>query len=124
ERPEEVVGFLEVGSTRVDLLNQVLNACDVMFSEVLFDDEVISDGDSSSVNLDVSSLVKELRHSGSGGVSVSHVGLDSVEHAEGSLVELDEDSVVELSESEQLEDLLDGRVDLVDTNILRKYLTP
>lgn len=115
EWPEEVVGFLELGSAGDDLVDKVLNAGDSNLAELSLDDGVVSEGDSGSVDLSVSSLVNEVLDGGSGWVSVGHEWLNDLDHVPGGLVEFDEHSVVELSQSKQLEDLLGLGGELVDT---------
>ena len=60
EWPGEVVGFLELWSASVDLVDEVLNTVDTVFAEFGGDDGVISEWKSSSVTLSVSSLVVKL----------------------------------------------------------------
>ena len=57
EGPQEIVSLLEVLLALSNLLNKVFNASNSEFSKVLLDDGVIGDGDSSSVDSDVTSLV-------------------------------------------------------------------
>lgn len=116
ERPHEVVGFLEVRSDSVELVDQVFNADDLLLSENLFDDFVGSDGDSLLVDLTETSLVDQVRDSVSGRISVSDVRFDLLNHVKSSSVDSDEGGVVNLSESEQLKDLSDLRSQIVDTS--------
>jgi hypothetical protein len=115
EWPEEVVGFLELWSAGGDLVDQVLHTGDSVLAELTSDDRVVGQWDSASVDLSVSSLVNELGDGGSGWETVSHEWLNDSNHVPGGLVELDEHSVVQLSQSEELQDLLWLRGELVDT---------
>eukprot|EP00355_Strombidium_rassoulzadegani_P010277 CAMPEP_0168624756 /NCGR_PEP_ID=MMETSP0449_2-20121227/9605_1 /TAXON_ID=1082188 /ORGANISM="Strombidium rassoulzadegani, Strain ras09" /LENGTH=170 /DNA_ID=CAMNT_0008666379 /DNA_START=99 /DNA_END=611 /DNA_ORIENTATION=- len=116
EGPEEVVGLLELGAAGGDLVDEVLDAGDAGLSESVADDAVIGEGDSSSVDLSVSSLVNQLSNGFPGGVSVGHEGLNHPDHVPGGLVQLHEHAVVDLSQSQQLQDLLGLGGELVDTN--------
>ena len=56
EWPQEVVGFLEVGTDSIDLVDQVFNANDSGLAQNLFDDGVAGEWDSLLVDLTISSL--------------------------------------------------------------------
>jgi hypothetical protein len=116
EGPEEVVGFLEVGTDGVDLVDEVIDGGDVVLTEDLLDGVVGLEGDSLLVDLAVTSLEHESLDGFSGGVPVGDVGLHSPEHIDGGLVDADEDTVVELSQSQQSHDPDDLGVQLVDTS--------
>lgn len=60
ERPQEVVGFLEVGAHGVDLVDKVLNGLNAELAKVALDQVVSGEWDSLLVDLAVSSLVDEL----------------------------------------------------------------
>ena len=60
EWPKEVVGFLELWSDGDDLVDKVLHAVDAMLSEDTSDDAVISEWNSGSIDLTVTSLVNEV----------------------------------------------------------------
>ena len=87
-------------------MDKVLHAVDTLFSELLGDDAVIGEWNSSSLSLTMSSLVEKLRDGLSGWETVSDEWFDHLDHVPGSLVKLDEDTVVQLSQSEELQDLL------------------
>ena len=61
EGPQEVRSLLESGSAGVDLIDQILDAEDVVLSKRLFNCEVRDQRDSLSQHLSVTSLVDELR---------------------------------------------------------------
>jgi hypothetical protein len=122
EGPEEVVGFLEVRSDGDEFVDEILNAVDSLSAESLLDDGVVGKRDSLSVNLSETSLEDELLDGLSSGVSKSDEGEDLLEHVKGSLVDSEEGTVVELSESEQSQDSLDFRVELVNTNWFNKSI--
>ena len=115
ERPEEVIGCLEVRSDSVDLVHQVLHRHDAVLAEFALHDGVVREGDAALVHFAVASLVDEFSDGLSGGVSVGDVGLDLPEHVNCSFVQLDEDAVVDLSESQQLQGLPHIGVQFVDT---------
>lgn len=86
-----------------------------MLAEGLVNDAGISQWDSGSVNLSVSSLVDEILDGLSSWVSVSDEWLDSSDHGHSSLVKLNKNGVVKLSKSQQLHNLLALWAQLVDT---------
>ena len=115
EGPEAVGDGAEVGTSSVDLVNEVLNADDVLVVELVLDLLVVLDLDALAVDLEVTALVDELTDGGEGGVTIGNVGLDHTEHGVDGLVELEEDGVEDLTEAEELEDLLDLGGNLGDT---------
>jgi hypothetical protein len=120
EGPDEVVGFLEVGTNRVDLVDEVLHADDTLLAESLLNDRVVGEGNALASttgdgDLPEATLVDELLDRLEVRVPPSDVGLNTTEHVEGRLVDLDEDTVVDLTKTEQLKDLLGLGVDGVDT---------
>lgn len=115
ERPQEVVGFLEVLSESVNFVDQVFNALDSEFSQAFFDNLVRAKGNSLSVKFSVSSFVDHVFDGFSGGESVGDPGFDHSQHVHGGLVILDENSGSDLGESEKLEDFLGFGGNLVDT---------
>jgi len=116
ERPEEVVGFLEVRTNSVDFVDQIFSADDAILTEGLFNDFIAGDGDSLLVDLAETSLVDHVRDGVSSGVAESDIRFDLLDHVKGSSVDSDEGGVVDLSESEQLEDLFGLRSQMVDTS--------
>lgn len=83
-------------------MDEILNAGNTGFTEFVSDDRVVSEWDSASVNLTVSSLVDKVGDGGSGWETISDEWLDHSDHVPSGLVELDENTVVELSQSEEL----------------------
>lgn len=115
EGPQEVVGLLEVAADSEDLVDEVLNADDVVLAELGLDDGVVADGDALLVELGVPALVEELADSLEVGVAPGDVRPDKLEHLKSGLVDADESGVEDLPQSEELEDLLDLGADAVDT---------
>lgn len=115
EGPQEVVGLLEVGADRVDLVDQILNADNAVLAEVLLNDLVVGDGDALLVNLSVAALIDELPDALQVGVTIGNVRVGDGKHLLSGLGEADEGSVVDLEQTEQLQDLAGLRRDLVDT---------
>lgn len=116
EGPESSVDLLEFRTNSVDLVDDILGTVDTQMSELLGDEGVVSEGDSGSIDLEVTSLVDELANRGQRRVSEGNIRSDSSEHLRNWTVHLQENTVVELLESEELQDLswLGGH--LVDTN--------
>lgn len=115
EGPEEVVGLLEVGADRPELVDQVLNAGDAELAKLVVDHRVVLDGDAGAVDLAVAAGVDQLADGVAAGETVGDQGVDTSDHVPGSLVELHEGAVVDLAETEQLHDLLLLGGQLVDT---------
>ena len=115
ERPEEVVGLLEVRPHRVNLVDQVLHTDDPSLPQGPLHDRVVGDRDPLLVHLPEPALVHELTHRLQVGVSVGHVRLHKAQHLHGSRVQLHEDGVVDLAEAQELEDLTDLGGDSDDT---------
>ena len=51
EWPQEVGGLLEVGANSVDLVDQVLNADDVVLAQSLLNDSIVDQRNAALVNL-------------------------------------------------------------------------
>jgi hypothetical protein len=115
EWPKEIVGFLEVRAHSGDFMDNVLNTHESTLSKLRFNDAVISQRDSGTVDLSVASLVNKFGNGSLGWITISNVWLNSSEHVNCSLVESDEHSVVQLSQSQKLHDLFACGVQLVDT---------
>ena len=61
EWPEEVVSSLEVSTAGCNLVNKIFNACkSLLLSECGFNDDIVSEGKSLSVDLTITSLVQSL----------------------------------------------------------------
>jgi len=115
EWPQEVCDSLEVWSDSDQLVNDILDGDDAEFAKVCLDDGVVSERDSLTVDLAVTSLVDELTNGLEVWLSVGNVWLDEGQHLGCSLGELDKDTVVNLQETQQLHDLSWLWWDLVDT---------
>ena len=116
EGPEEVVGLLEVGTNVVDLVDEVLNADDVLLlAKGVGNDVVVGERNALSINLAVATLVDELADGVTAGITVSDIWLNATEHVDGSLVDADEDTVVQLAQPQQPQDANDLGVQLHDT---------
>jgi len=98
-----------VSTDRVNFTDQVFNADYVVFAKFLLNNFICGEGNSLLVDLTVTSLIDQLRNSGSGRITESNKRLDLLDHVKSSSVDSDEDGIVYLSESEQLEDLSDLR---------------
>lgn len=116
EGPEEVVCLLEVGSDRVDLMNQVLHTHDAELAEVRLNNGIVGERDACLLgSLGIAAFVDELTHGFEVRVAVSDEGFDNLEHLHGSLCQANEDAIVDLEETEELESLALLGVDFVDT---------
>ena len=115
EGPQEVVGLLELGAAGDNLVDEVLDAVDAVLAQGTGDDAVVGQGQSSSLDGAVASLVDEVGDGLSGGVAVSDPRLDHFDHVPGGLVQLHKHSIVQLSQSQQLQDLLGLGGELADT---------
>ena len=102
ERPQKVVGLLEVGSDGVNLMDQILDTLNSILAQGLGDEGIVSQWDTRSVDFTVPALVDEMADGFEVGLAVGDVGLDDLEHFLGGLGEFDEDTVVDLKETEEL----------------------
>jgi len=115
ERPQEVGHLLEVWSDCPDLVDDVLNADDVVLAQVFLNDVIVGDGNTLALLFGESTFVNELSNGLLAGVAPREPRVGNAEHLNGGLVQLNENSVVDLTESQKLEDFAWARVDLVDT---------
>lgn len=116
EWPEEVVCLLESGTHGVDLVDEVLNADDVvLLAEGSLNDVVVVERNSLALDLAVTALVDKLADGVVAGIAVGDVWLNATEHVDGGLVDTDEDTVVKLAQPQQPQDANDLGVQLHDT---------
>lgn len=116
EGPEEVVCLLESGTHGVDLVDEVLNADDVvLLAEGSLNDVVVVERNSLALDLAVTALVDKLADGVVAGIAVGDVWLNATEHVDGGLVDTDEDTVVKLAQPQQPQDANDLGVQLHDT---------
>ena len=115
EGPQEVSCLLEVLSDGVDLVDQIFSTNNVVLAKLLFNDGIVGDSDTLSVDLGISTLVDEVADGLQARVSPGNVRVDNTEHLDSGLVQLDEDTIIDLSQTEKLKNLAGTRVDLVDT---------
>jgi hypothetical protein len=106
ERPQEVVGLLEVGAHSVNLVDEVLNAEDVLGAEGLGDDLVLGQRDALLVDFTETTFVDEVVDGLQARLAVGHVRLDETQHSHGGVVDLHESSVVDLTQAQELQDFL------------------
>lgn len=100
ERPEEVVDLLKVWSDSEDFVNQVLHAHNTVLAEVLLDDSIVGERDTSLIgSLGVSTLVDELANGLEVGVAVRNERFDDLEHLRSGLGQANEDTIVDLKEA-------------------------
>jgi len=82
ERPQEVVGFLEVGTNREYLVDEVFHTDNVQGSKRLFDDLVVADRDALMVDLRESTLVDQITDGLQVWVSPSHERFHQSQHVQ------------------------------------------
>jgi len=107
-RPQEVRGFLEVGSYGVDLVNNILDAFKLAAKAGL-DNGIGADGKSLSRHFAEAALVYEILDRLKAWISISNKGLNESQHLGGGCVNSNKNTIVKLTQSEQLEDLLHFR---------------
>jgi len=100
EWEEEVVDFLELRTKVIDLIDDVLDASDTMLSKTLFNDFVLNERDSLSVEFSKSSLVDKILDGALRWESIGNIWLDLSEHVHRSLIILNEYSISDLGKSE------------------------
>lgn len=115
ERPQEVRGPLEVRADGVHFVHEILDALNVLRSQLALDGEVVGNRNALSLVLDEATLVDQLPDRLQIRISPGDVRLDNTQHVDGGLVQLDEHSIVDLTQAEQLKNLADLGRNLVDT---------
>jgi len=115
EWPQELVDVLEVLADGENFMDEILNADDSVFLELLGDDFVVGDGNPLSVDLTKTTLVDELFHSLQVGCSPSNIGLNEFQHFESGGVESDKDCILNLAKSEKSQNLFCSRINTIDT---------
>jgi hypothetical protein len=121
EGPQELVDNLEFRTNSNELVDNILNAENAVFAQSLFNDAVVSDGQALAVNLGEATLVNQFADSLEVGSTISDVRLNELQHLESGAVQLNEHTVEDLTKTQQLQDLLDLRADLVDTRFENYY---
>ena len=101
-------------------MDEILDAGDSVLTEFTFDDGVVGERKSSSLDFTASSFVDKLGDSLSGWITVGNEWLDHLDHVPCGFVKLDENGVVQLSQSEELEDFLWLWCKLSDTMEMKK----
>eukprot|EP00307_Rebecca_sp_RCC1486_P012144 CAMPEP_0119417242 /NCGR_PEP_ID=MMETSP1335-20130426/15256_1 /TAXON_ID=259385 /ORGANISM="Chrysoculter rhomboideus, Strain RCC1486" /LENGTH=349 /DNA_ID=CAMNT_0007442409 /DNA_START=70 /DNA_END=1118 /DNA_ORIENTATION=- len=116
EWPQEVVRLLERRPDSVDLVDEILDAQDVVLAERLLDRRVVGERDAvlARAALAEAALVDELTHRLQRRVAIGDVRLHLAQHVDRRLVRLEEDTIVDLAQPKQLQDLLGLRVHRVD----------
>jgi len=112
---QEVVDLLEVRSDSDNLMDNVLDRDDTIFTEVLLDDGVVVQRDSLLVDLAVTTLVDEFTYGLQVGLTVCDIRLNQLKHLGGCSGDLDKDTVVDLEQSQKLKDLAGFGCDFVNT---------
>ena len=101
-------------------MDEILNTGNSVFTEFSFNNGVIGDWKSSSLDFTASSFVDEFADGLSGWITVCNEWLNHLDHVPCGFVEFDENGVVELSQSEELEDFLWLWGKLSDTTRIKK----
>jgi len=115
EGPEEVVGLLEVRTDGEDFVDQIFHTDDTKLTKFLLDDLIVSEGNTLTLNLTMTTLVDEFTDRLQVGLTIGNVRLDKLQHLNGWLGKLNKDTVVDLTETEELHDLARLGGQLVDT---------
>lgn len=115
EGPHELVDLLEVGANSVQLVDNILNAKNVDGAECVLDDRVVCQRETLSADLSEAALVDELLNGLKVRVTIGNVRLNQVQHLKHRLGDLNKDGAVDLTQTEELQDLLNLRANLVDT---------
>jgi len=115
ESPQEGIGLLEVRADLVDLVDEVINAVDAVFSELSGDHLVVLDRETFLVDTAVTSLQDEFLDGLEIRVTANNVRHNAFQHVHHRLRAFDEDGLVELVQTEELEDFAGLRGHLVDT---------
>lgn len=105
EGPKKLVGFLEMGSNSVDFMYQIFDGNNSKFAQVVFNQLVVAQWDSLSVDLGVTSLVNEFTNSLKIWFTICDVWLNQLKHLLSSLGQLDKDTIVDLKQSKKLKNL-------------------
>jgi hypothetical protein len=103
EWPEKSVCLLEVRTDSNDFVNQVFHTNDAVFTEVVFNDLVVCDGQTLFVDLCETTLVDEFLDSLEIGISPGDVRTNPLQHLKGSLVQLNKDTRVDTVQTEKFE---------------------
>lgn len=122
EGPQKVVGLLEIGSNRENLMDQILHTLNSIFAQRLGNERIIRQWNTGAVYLAVSALVDEVTNGLEVGFAVGDVGLHDLEHFLGRFGEFDEDSVVDLQETKELQDFSRLWCHFIDTKELSMTL--
>ena len=101
-------------------MDEILNTGDSDLTEFTFNNAVVSEWKSSSLDFTAASFVDKLADSLSGWITVGNEWFDHLDHVPGSFVKLDENSIVQLSQSEELQDFLWLWCKLSDTMAIKK----
>ena len=87
-------------------MDEVFDASNTDFTEFSFNDAVVSERKSSSLDFTAASFIDEFADSLSGWITVGNEWLNHLDHVPCGFVKLDENGVVQLSQSEELQDFL------------------
>ena len=122
ERPQKVVGLLEIRADCENLMNQILHTLNAVFPEGIRNKGIVGERDSGPVNFTVATFVDEMADGFKVRLAIGDIGLDDLEHFLGCFGEFDEDTIVDLEEAKKLQDFTGLRSDLVDTGTKRLVL--
>lgn len=119
EGPQEVGGFLKVGTASVDFMHQILNADDALGAQAVGDNLVVGQHDALTIDTAGPALVDQVANGLEGGGTPGDVWLNQLQHVSGGLVDTQKDTVVDLTKTQQLQSLANLRRqthDTLDTN--------
>lgn len=111
-----------MGSNGVELVDQVLNAMNSEFAQVLLNDCVVGEGNALSIHFGITSFIDEFSDNLPGWVSIGDAWLNLPQHLNTGLVHSHECTIVELSQFQQSQGLSHSWCQCVDTMLNRsKY---
>ena len=115
EWPEESIDLLEVWTHSEDLVDDVLSTVNTEVTQLLGDHGVVSQWDSRTIDLEVTSLVDQLADRSERWMTEGDIWSNHSQHLRDWAVDLQEDTVVQLLQAEELQDLSWLWRHLVDT---------
>merc|ERR1711907_502374 len=113
---QSVVNLLEIGTNSVNFVNQIFNAVDSNGTQSFFNDGIAVKFDSLTVDQNGTSFVDHLFDGFLRRITPGDKGISHSKHVDGRFVQSDEDGLTNLSQSEDLQNFLRLRRDLINTS--------
>ena len=115
ERPQKVIGLLEIRADCENLMNQIFHTLNAVFPKGIRNEGIVGERDSGPVNFAVATFVDEMADGFKVRLAIGDIGLDDLEHFLGCFSEFDEDTIVDLEETKELQHFSGLGSDLVNT---------